>query len=236
MIQGFAAALLLVPATARAQARLELTAGPLFALPRDGFADNVPQSAVGVSVSLGSRIIKGIPVILGGNLEFIVYGYESRREPYSVSVPDFEVHRTTWNDIMNAHLFARLQPDRNSVQPFIEGVVGFKYIFTESHNVNAGYAEGYPIPRTTDFSDYAFSLGAGAGISLRLRQASEGGERSGRGRAGINIETGVRLLAGSKAEYLRKGSITRIEDDVQFDVCRSRTDMVVFSAGLKWVF
>lgn len=236
LIPGLIVTLLLVPSAVKAQARLELTAGPLFALPAGVFAENVPQSAVGISVSLGSRLIKGIPVLLGGGLDFLVYGYESRREPYSISIPDFEVRQTTWNNIMNAYIFARWQPDRNPVQPFLEGILGFKYIFTDSHNVRVGYAEGYPIPRTTDLSDYAFSLGAGAGLSLLLRHPSEGGGRSGRKRAGMNLEIGVRLLAGSRAEYLKKGSITRVEDAVEYDVHHSRTDMVILSTGLKWVF
>jgi len=177
--------------------------------------------------------------MIGGELGFLVYGYESRKEPFSAADPDFRIRQTTWNNIMQAHLFLRWLTGREQVRFFIEGLIGFKYFFTDSHLVDVGHAEGYPIGKTTNLSDHAFSYGLGIGLSLRLRRHRE--ERLVEGkqkqeRSGLLLELGTRYLAGSRADYLRKGSIERVEEELTWMADHSRTSMVVPFIGIRWEF
>jgi len=222
--------------TAAAQTSLEVSVDPLFALPAGEFRNNVPENGIGASVSLATPI-SGTSFMVGGELGLLVYGYESRKEPFSAVDPDFRVRQTTWNNIMQAHLFVRWLPARENVRFFFEGLVGFKYLFTESHLVDLGYAEGYPIGKTTNLSDHALSYGLGAGLSLRLRRHREESEVEGKRRkerSGLLLELGVRYLAGSRADYLRRGSIERVGDEVTWTADSSRTSIVVPFIGIRW--
>ncbi len=224
--------------TAAAQKSLEFSVDPLIAFPAGEFRNNVPENGIGASVSLAAPI-GGTPFMIGGELGFLVYGYESRKEPFSVADPDFRVRQTTWNNIMQAHLFLRWLSARENVRFFFEGLVGFKYFFTDSHLVDVGYAEGYPIGKTTNLSDHAFSYGLGAGLSLRLRRQREESEVNGKRRkerSGLLLELGARYLAGSRADYLRKGSIERVGEEVTWTADHSRTSIVVPFIGIRWEF
>ena len=227
-----------ISGTVAAQTPLEFSVDPVFALPAGQFRDNVPENGIGVSVSLAAPI-RDLPLMVGGELGFMVYGYEIRKEPFSTADPDFRIRQTTWNNIMQAHLFLRWLSARENVRLFIEGLVGFKYFFTDSHLVDVGYAEGYPIGKTTNLSDHAFSYGLGAGLSLRLRRHREESEVDGKRRkerSGLILELGVRYLAGSRADYLRKGSIERVGEELTWTADTSRTSIVVPFIGIRWEF
>ena len=221
-----------------AQTLLEVSVDPAFAIPTGAFRDNVPENGIGASASIATWI-RDLPIMIGGELGFLVYGYENRQEPFSAAAPDFKVRHTTWNNIMQAHIFVRWLSARDDLRFFVEGLVGFKYFFTDSHIVNVGYAEGYPVAKTTNLSDHALSYGMGAGLSLRLRkhreETDEGGEHQ-KERSGLLLELGARYLAGSQADYLRRGSVQRVGDDVSYDVYRSRTSIVVPFIGIRWEF
>jgi hypothetical protein len=55
-------------------------------------------------------------------------------------------------------------------------------------------------------------------------------------RSGLLLEVGVRFLAGSRADYLRKGSIERVEEELTWTANRSRTSMMVPFIGIRWEF
>jgi len=220
------------------QTTLEFSVDPAFAIPVGAFRDNVPENGIGAAVSLATWI-RDLPVMVGGELGFLVYGYENSQEPYNTATPDFTVRHTIWNNIMQAHLFVRWLTTRDDLRFFVEGLVGFKYFYTDSHIVNVGYAEGYPIPKSTNLSDHAFSYGVGAGASIRIRkhreETDEGGKHR-KERSGLILECGARYLAGSHADYLRKGSVQRVDGDVTYDVYSSRTSVVVPFIGIRWEF
>jgi len=220
------------------QTTLEFSVDPAYVIPTGAFRDNVPENGIGAVVSL-STWIRDLPVMVGGELGFLVYGYENRQEPYNTATPDFTVRHTIWNNIMQAHLFVRWMTARDDLRFFVEGLVGFKYFYTDSHIVNVGIAEGYPIPKSTNLSDHALSYGVGAGLSLRIRKYREESDEGGKHRperAGLILECGARYLAGSHADYLRKGSAHRVDGDVTYDVYSSRTSVVVPFIGIRWEF
>ncbi|MFC1499755.1 hypothetical protein ACFL6T_01905 [Candidatus Zixiibacteriota bacterium] len=220
------------------QSTLEFSVDPALAIPTGAFRDNVPENGIGATVSLATWI-RDLPVMVGGELGFLVYGYENTQEPYNIATPDFTVRHSIWNNIMQAHVFVRWLTTHGNLRFFVEGLVGFKYFYTDSHIVNVGYAEGYPTPKSTNLSDHAFSYGIGAGLSLRIRKHREETEEEGKHRperSGLILEGGMRYLAGSRADYLRKGSIQRIDGETTWDVLNSRTAVLVPYIGIRWEF
>ena len=99
----------LAPSMAAAQAVPEASVAFTLGIPTGEFSDNVPGLGVGIDLTGGIQFA-GTPIFLGAELGFLIHGREVRREPFSTTIPDVEVMVITTNNIMNGHLFLRLQP------------------------------------------------------------------------------------------------------------------------------
>jgi hypothetical protein len=146
--------------------------------------------------------------------------------PLSDSIPDISVDVKTDNNIVLTHFLLRAQTRSGPVRPYVDGLIGFKYLFTQTR-VEADSEED-PLASTTNLSDFAFSYGVGGGVQFRL--AGFGGGRE------LLLDTKVRHLWGSEARYLREGSIERDDGDAIFDVLRSRTNAVTVQVGVTFRF
>lgn len=219
--------------TASAQSRPRIDGGISFSIgnPVGEFGDNID------SPGFGGRIWGGVgpansPVVVGADLGFLVYGRERRTEPFSTTIPDVTVDVVTSNNIVNGHLFFRLQPPGGSFRPYADGLVGFKYLFTDTRIKNEGF-DDEDIARSTNFDDAALSYGLGGGVQVRVWGA---GPARGEGPSGVYIDLGARYLFGTQAEYLKEGSIRREGTNVTFDVTESETDLLVFQIGVGLKF
>jgi len=228
----FAVGLLLV-STADAQSRPRFEGGAAFSIgnPVGEFGDNIENPG------FGGRIWGGVgpadsPVLVGLDLGFLVYGRERRNEPFSTTIPDVRVDVVTSNNIVNGHLFFRLQPPHGSFRPYADALVGFKYLFTDTRIKNEGF-DDEDIARSTNFDDAALSYGLGAGVQARVWGA--GPDRA-EGPHGVYIDLGARYLLGTQAQYLREGSIRREGTNVTFDVTESETNLLVFQIGVGLTF
>ena len=65
-----------------AQVRPEASIGLLLGFPQGEFRDHVPNLGIGISGMAGIRIPNS-PVFIGGDLGFLIYGHEQRREMFS---------------------------------------------------------------------------------------------------------------------------------------------------------
>jgi hypothetical protein len=83
------------------------------------------------------------------------------------------------------------------------------------------------IASTTDLSDTTFSYGFGGGLQVPLWQNSE---------RAILLDGNVRYLRGSRAEYLKRGSIREVNGQVIYDVFASRTDVIAVQIGVIFRF
>jgi len=217
-----------------AQVQPEVTGNFSVAVPQGAFSDNVGRAGIGGTVMAGLRF-SGTPAVVGLDLGFMNYGIERRTEPFSTTIPDVRVNVRTSNDILLSHLVLRLQPDDGSIRPHVDGLFGFKYLFTSTRIEDRGSAGREPIASSTNFDDFALSFGGGAGVDIRLAQPSPSADGSVSVR-GVYLNLGVRYLFGEEAEYLRRGSIERTNGDLTFDVRRSRTDMLTFGLGVSLKF
>lgn len=195
----------------------------LTVVPLGQFKDNIKNNGYGASGHFLVRL-KQSPVLVGIDLGGVTYGSESRRERLIPDVPEVRVRVTTRNNIVMTHFIARAQPRNGAVRPYADGLVGFKYLFTNT-SIDIDSEDSLS---DTNLSDLTFSYGFGGGVQVRLNSARQ--------RPQVLLDAGVRYLRGSRAEYLREGSIRRENGAVFFDVLRSRTDVVTAQVGITFRF
>ncbi len=189
------------------------------------FRDNVDNNGYGV----GGQFLFGLgksPVFIGADAGAAVYGTQSRREILSPSIPELTLKVTTRNNIAWTHFLVRLQSRQGRVRPYAEGLVGAKYLFTNTSITDDFDDE--TIASDTNFSDTTFSAGVGAGVQILLAKTGK--------RSDISLDTRVRYMLGGEADYLKKGSIIRTPVGVFFDVLSSRTDSVTLHVGVTFRF
>ncbi len=220
------AALLLVACVSVSQAQ-NLQAGIDFTtvFPRGEFRQNIDNNGYGV----GGQFLIGLgksPVYAGFDGGFAIYGSQSRDEILSPSIPELRLRVRTTNNIAWTHFLLRLQPRSSKVRPYAEGLVGAKYLFTNT-SIRDDFSDE-DIASDTNFSDTTSSYGAGGGVQIHLADTGR--------RSQIVFDTKVRYLRGGNADYLKKGSIIRTPNGVFFDVLSSRTDMVTLHFGVTFRF
>lgn len=189
------------------------------------FRDNVDNNGYGV----GGQFLYGLgksPVFIGADLGVVVYGSQSRREILSPSIPELRLKVTTNNNIAWTHFLVRLQSRQGRVRPYAEGLIGVKYLFTDT-SISDDFSDE-TIASDTNFSDTTFSAGVGAGVQVLLAKTGK--------RSDISLDTRVRYMVGGDADYLKKGSIVRTPGGVFFDVLSSRTDTVTLQVGVTFRF
>jgi hypothetical protein len=195
------------------------------AIPKGEFKRNIDSNGYGI----GSQFLVGIkksPFLVGADLGFVTYGSDDFREQLSPTIPEVRVRVNTTNNIFMTHALLRAQYREGKVRPYVDGLVGLQYLFTRTSVSNDFNDEEFAAD--TNFSDATFSVGVGGGVQVLL--ANTGGKRD------ILLDTKVRYLRGSRAEYLRKGSIIRENGQVFFDTLSSPTVLLNFQVGVTFRF
>lgn len=210
-----------------------LDAGLAFSMgfPQGEFAAEVDDIGYGLSGFVSAA--PGIsPFSFGADLGFLVYGQETRKEPFSTTIPDVTVDVTTSNNIVVGHLFVRFEPPTGPVRPYVDGLVGFKYLYTRT-SIRSEEGHDDPIAESTNLDDTAFSYGVGGGLHLRLAQPEVGEGADGPRIKEVLLHLGARHLWGGEADYLKKGSIGRAAGGgVTYELSHSRTDLLLASLGV----
>ena len=218
---------LLAPTSARAQYGSG-GANLVLAIPQGAFADRID----GVGYGLAGEVLYHVPntpVGFGLSGTFIVYGQETIRERFgSGALGRVEVDVVTTNNIALGHALLRLQPPTGAFRPYADALVGFSYLFTESRIEDVDFADDRDIASSTNFDDGAFSYGIGGGVMAQVYRGHSDGRAF-----SVFVDARVRYLFGGEAEYLREGSIsTDDNDNLIFDVTRSRTDLLLPQLGV----
>ena len=221
-----AAALLLHnPSTANAQVRPEVSGGLLLGTPSGDFGDNVSDTAIGVVLSGGIQLPDS-PVLLGIELGYMSYGRDKRSEAFNTTSPDLQIDIVNSYNIFQGNFFLRMQPQTGKVRPYIDGLVGFKYLFTETVAKNASDWILDRIAYHINFDDWALTYGIGVGAAFALWELGSRPGPVNKEPIGVHFDFGVRYLLGAEAEYLKEGSIQIVGDQVTYLSERSKTDMI----------
>lgn len=197
----------------------------LLGFPMNEFKDNVKRTGIGVGLQfLLWNPTKEYPYTFGVNFSYINYGWDSRSEPFSSTIPDVVVNVDRTNNIINFHLMSQIMPFQGNIRPYLELLLGGSYIYTET-NVNSSGSED--VASSTNFSDWAWNYGAGGGVQIKLASFNDPLDKA----SSIFLDFKVRYLYGTAAEYLKEGSIIISHGQVIYDVSKSKTDLLTVNLG-----
>lgn len=202
----------------------------MIGVPSGDFKDNLARNGYGVSGQIGYAPERS-PFMIGLELGYLNYGSESRAEPFSTTIPDVTVDVENSNNIVLAHVALRLQPNTGAIRPYAGGELGLNYLYTTTQIQNRG--SGEEVASSTNQSDVAFSYGGTAGIMVRVHEAPE---EEGDGIKEVLVDLRFRYLIGGEAEYLKEGSIRRVNGRVEYDKLRSKTDLMTIHIGVALRF
>lgn len=222
-------------ATSLANGQASFQAGGNFTLgfPQNEFKENIDNIGYGGTGFFAYRFPQS-PLLIGASASFLVYGRETREEPFSMTIKKVFVDVTTTNSIIMGHLFFRLQPLKGSVLPYLDGLFGFNYLSTRTSIEDQWDNE--PIASSTNFDDITFSYGAGGGLMIRVYQSPQDDQKENELQA-VYIDLGIRYIKSGEAEYLKKGSIVEEENgDVTYDINKSATDLITGHIGVVFTF
>jgi hypothetical protein len=226
--------LFLGPASAFCQEKHQAGVHFMLGFPQGEFKQNVENAGLGANFYYAYHFPRSL-FSVGVSFAFLIYGSETRVEPLSPTIPDITVDVTTKNSILLCHLFLRLQPQKGTFRPYLDGLVGLNYLTTDTSIDNYNDYDGYDNDiSSNNYNDLAFSYGVGVGAMVNLLQVRR--YESGRRIFSMDLDVGVRYIRGGEAEYLKEGSIHRQNGTVSYDVYRSRTDLLGAYIGLSFNF
>jgi hypothetical protein len=211
--------------------RFQASLNFLMAYPQNDFKTNLDRTFYGLSGEFFFRLQRS-PFLLGVSLEYLNYGSETRTEPWSADVPEVWIDVITRNSIFSAAAVVRVSPIEGPFCPYVEGLIGFNYIFTYT-SIRDADSWLDDIATTTNFDDWALTYGAGAGAILRALDVCN---RQGRSVFSLYLEIGLRYLKGGTAEYLRKNSIFHDNGSLTYTPSVSTTDLMKTHLGVTFRF
>lgn len=199
------------------------------AFPQKEFSHQI-NSGVGLSggYTYGFFSDTALSLRLGGDMGFIIYGDETRTEPFSTTIPDVTVDVNTTNNIVQFGLAGKLAATTGSVRPYLEAKAGISYFFTETKIKNHGSSDGHEIASSTNFDDTTTYTAFGGGFLIPVYSQTD----ESKGRFTVSVDLRFLYWWGNKAEYLKKGSITRENGEVTYDIVNSHTDMTSAHLGV----
>ena len=219
-----------------AQAQLGLQGGLNFLLgfPQDEFDDNVEENGAGIA---GEFLYspRSTPLGFGLSFGYLNYGRESRREPFSSTIPDVTVEVVTTNNILLGHLLLRAQSKKGVLQPYVDGLVGFSYLFTETEIKDIDDPDFAGLVSSKNLDDAVFSYGGGGGLMIKVYTGKTKRENQPR-MWSVLIDLKMHYLVGGEAEYLKKGSVRRSDGKVSYDIIKSKTDLLTAQIGVAVSF
>jgi len=201
----------------------------LVGIPQGEFRDNVDNPGFGVDF-FGGLGVGQSPIVLGLDVGFLIYGRERRTENFSPDIPEVQVEVETTNNIVQSHFVLRIQPPDGTIRPYADGLIGFKYLFTQSQINSERFDDDDPIARSTNFDDFALSYGIGGGVDIDVYRPGPDKDTE---LSAVAIRIGAQYLLGSEADYLQEGSIRRTNGSLTFEVDRSRTTFLEPYVGVS---
>jgi hypothetical protein len=199
--------------------------------PINEFKSNVKKAGLGGSGDFVFRL-KDSPLSIGASFGLMIYGSESRQERLSAEIPEVIVDVRTRNSILMCHLFLRLQPQQGKIKPYLDGLIGLSYLWTETGIYDS---DGFhrEIASDVNFSDWTWNFGIGGGLMFPVYEKRK--ERKS-GAFAVFLDLSARYLKGGKAQYLKEGSIIRENERMIYNIDESSTDLITVRAGLSVAF
>ncbi len=229
--------LLFFASLASAQPRFQFGASFAVGVPQNDFRDNIDNNGYGLKGHFAYNLPR-TPFWLGGQVGFLIYGHEARKEAFSSTIPDVTVDVNTNYSILLGHLVMRVQSPVGSVRPYLDGLLGFNYFSTTTDIESENWIDNdhdSRIASSTNQSDMAFSYGAGGGVMIRVWHEVD--KKKNTTLAAVFVDAGVQYIRGNEAEYLKKGSRWVDENNnINWQVYKSTTDLIQVNIGVSFAF
>ena len=219
-----------------ASARLEAGLGLSLGWPAGDFQDEV-DFAWGGGGRAGWEFGETSPVnaTVFFDVNYLNYGHERRVEPFSYTIPDVTVDVVTENFLMHFNPGISFGRSRGVIRPYGEVSGGLTYIATKTRIENNSSLPSDPIAESTNFNDYTYNIGFGGGMKFRVWQSKLDIEKVELREALLDIK--LCYIKGGEAEYLKKGSIERLNNaTISYETIRSSTDIVQARIGVYLTF
>jgi hypothetical protein len=199
--------------------------------PQNEFGKNVDR--VGISgIGHFAYNFPNSPFLVGLSFGVLVYGRDTREEPFSLTIPDVMVNVTATNMIYLCHFFVRVQPLKGKLRPYLDGLIGFNVLSTDTRVRSQSWLGG-SVARSNIHNDLSWSYGAGGGLMVQVYSKKKKRKDS---YLSIYIDLGTRYLRGAKAEYLTEGSILVEGGQVLYEVTKSPIDLITAHIGFSFAF
>ncbi|MDZ7718708.1 MAG: outer membrane beta-barrel protein [Balneolaceae bacterium] len=203
-------------------------------IPQGDFRQQSDHIGGGINVMGGYRLPNS-PVMLGLEFGFMNFGTDTREEALSKNIPDVRVEVENSYNLVHGDLLLRLIAPPSTIRPYVDGLFGFNYFFTETViRDRDNFFDDEEKLSDTNFEDTALSYGFGAGLQIRLwqkrdevTQAPDDIEPS-----SVYMNLRGRYMFGREAEYLQKGSISTDNGRVTYDVTQSATNLLHLKIGV----
>ncbi len=199
--------------------------------PQGQFKNNVDSLSYGGT----GQFVYNFPrssISVGAHFGILVYGRESSTESFSTQILDFDLNEVTTNMIFMCHFLLRVQPQKGIIRPYLDGLVGFNYIWTITSVKSYRYGEMHNIASSNIQNDVVLSWGGGGGVMIRVYSK----KRKKRNPFVIYIDLGAHYLWSKEAEYMKEGSIRQENDQILYDIYISTTDLLTGHLGFTFAF
>lgn len=215
---------LIIPDISSAQV-IDLGGNLGVALPQGEFKNKVNQTGFHITGNASFCPNENLPFSVGLNVGYVIYGNETRKEPWSTTIPDAFLTVKRTNNLVNFHALFQIIPFKWKFRPYLEGLFGGAYIFTTT-SVESDYQDK-ELTSSTNFDDWAWNYGAGGGFQIYLTKSNNEISES-----TIYLDLKARYLFGTEAAYLKEGSVKIINGKVYYDIAKSKTDLLYISLGV----
>jgi hypothetical protein len=196
------------------------------AFPQGEFGEEVDNLGYGLSGEFMFLSPKPLsPFGIGVNLGYYVYGRESSRVPWSSYIQSVFLDVEKTNNLVNFHILFELGFPTGVIRPYVQGLFGGEYLYTESSVSGENGQE--VIASSTNYDDWAWSYGAGGGIEILL-----GGDPVTEMGA-IYLDLKGRYLFGSETTYLKEGDMYVEQGELVYSPSKSKTDMITAHVGVR---
>ncbi|MEO9869984.1 hypothetical protein [Ekhidna sp.] len=224
-------------------------------LPQNDFKANTDATGFGADLSLAFPFQKGVPVYLGLDFNYMVYGRNAQDEDLFATINDqngaelarldIPLRIVNTNSIFGTHAFIRGIIPLDMIQPYGEVLFGFRYISTNTKILDrsndrrwATEEDSDVISRETVLDDWILSYGFGGGFLIKVS-------------SNFFVDLRANFFKGQRAQYFDGNDTESWEvtfsgsnfdeatvtgDDLQFETQprESTTDMLVIKLGVAF--
>ena len=196
--------------------------------PQGDFMQELDRNSYGLDMAFTYQIPYSF-VHIGAGFTYQNFGWNERRENL-YGIPEVDLRVRTTNNMVTPHLLMRLESPFGSFKPFVEGIIGFNYLYTESSLIDDWEEDDLASSINYDYLTSSFGLGGGAKIKLYDGFDDDGDY------FGLSLIIKSRVTLGGEALYLKEGDLERVGDELNLNIRQSRTDLTTFNVGVVFNF